>query len=146
MKHLVLGLTLLAVSCGVSPAVWAACGTTVVDVGVVTTVTVSAGPNESCDWLDENANNASLLSVAGVVVPAPLRPVNATIQAHSVSTIDNGNVVASASCQVTGLVCAQESHGIPAGQNDTKLRYCSVDNESAALSATATCVYQALTP
>src|SRR5690349_4096420 len=56
---------------------WATCTTSVVDLGLLTTVTVTASTDEDCRWMDNNPNNARLLSMVGTAVPRLLNGYSA---------------------------------------------------------------------
>lgn len=146
--------TLIALLClaGASPFVASAtCSTNIVTVGPVTTVTVSAGPNENCEWTELGGITSPVVSVAGVMVPALLGGSSATYTAIAILRYDSSSfLLSSADCSTSGLVLActdlaptEDIHvgGIP---DDETKRGCFVENNSSAISATATCIFQSL--
>lgn len=148
MKPLTPSLSLLFLACAASGSSWAACSHTVVDAGLVTTVTVTSGANEYCDWSDNNPNSSSrTLSVAGVVVPALGQPVDVAFYSQSIAQSGSDRELNAAACHANGLTCAGLDTGAFSQSPQTPLsRLCAANNESAALSATATCVFQRLSP
>lgn len=105
---------------------------------------MTAGPGDSCGWEDENPHNAVLVSVAGLVVPALGVTVNAHFSAGAIHLGDNNNAeLFSASCGDNLLVCIDLTLGAKSQvPNGVLARFCSADNRTNSISATATCVFQ----
>lgn len=144
MKLVIPAMSLLCLSAVASPSAWAVCSTNVVDVNLLTTVTVTAGPRETCVWQDNNPNNSRTLSIAGVAVPAPLSSTSATFEAASFSVPVSTTVGDVAACGFSNfLACSAGPSTFPAGGTAIK-RICKSENDSNALSATATCVFEGI--
>lgn len=143
MQSKTLALSFAVLASAAPASAWAVCSTSLVDLNLITTVTVTAGPNENCEWRDGNPNNSHTVSVAGIVVPAPLLPAQAEFAAHSVANYAYGKVARLATCHTTALPCT-ETFLLPLDVPiDRPLeRYCQAFNTSVALSATATCVFE----
>lgn len=145
MKHITLALSLLALAASATSSAWATCNTNVVDVALVTTVTVTAGPNDSCEWRDNNPNNYVALTVAGLVVPALLTQVDATFDISPTAEWEDALISNSAQCRAQLLGCSAAAP-LPdtAGTGASEGRLCKVVNHTASTSATATCIFEVL--
>lgn len=144
MKHARLALPLLTLSFAMSGSAWAACTTSAIDAGVLTTVTVTSGPSGFCEWMDNNPNNAIIVNVTGVVVPALGVMVDADFISQAVAVEANLRKQYVASCHVSALTCTANQSSGSAPPNAPFFRHCAVDNKSASTSATATCIYYRL--
>ncbi|WP_139381358.1 hypothetical protein [Pseudoxanthomonas indica] len=123
-----------------------ACTISVVDVGLVTTVTVTAATDEDCRWDDNNPNNARLLSVVGAVVPNLLAGYSADFQAASTHKVGEKWQLRLARCSVFNIPgCAGEASLVAEDSYGPNYRDCWSENEQA-LSSTNVCVFERVVP
>jgi hypothetical protein len=141
MKRATTLVSLAALLCTAWSSVWAECSSTLVDAGVLTTVTVTAGPQEFCTWGDSNPNNSRALSVAGVAVPGILGTL-ASVSVSSVHSNGTGYTYSPASCGISTLPTCAKLVTTPTSALAPSYRECSVHNDIGGPSATATCIFQ----
>lgn len=123
-----------------------ACTTSVVDVGLLTTVTVTAATDEDCRWDDNNPNNARLLSMVGSVVPILLQTNTVDFKAGSSTKVGQTWVLRVAGCGGANIPgCTGEVFLIGEDPSGANYRDCHSENTHA-LSSTNICVFERLVP
>lgn len=144
MKHLFLNLGLLIAASLACASARAACSHTVADLAVTSTIVVIAGPNETCEYHDNNSGNWRLLSIAGVVVPSLGGSEGHLFYGRTVAYYDHTmqKKVDFATCAAQGLTCIDDAQNIDVEDEMPLERFCSISN-GPALTATATCLFYA---
>jgi len=144
MKYLMLDLGLLVVASLACASAQAACSHTVVDLADTSTIIVIAGPNETCEYRDNNAGNWRAMSVAGVIVPSLGGNPRDNFIASTIAYLDYTmqKTWDFADCFTEGLTCVDVSDNVDVDADTPLERLCSVEN-GPALTATATCLYYA---
>ena len=131
----------------IAPAsAWATCTTSVVDLGLITTVRVTASTDEDCRWDDNNPHNSRLLSMVGSVVPVLLQGYRADFVAGSSQNVGETWELRDAECDVVNIPgCTGEVH--VTGNDDSGVGYrdCQSENSNA-LTSTNVCIFQRVVP
>lgn len=144
MKDLALSLCVLSLACTASGTAWSACSTVVAETELLTTVTVIAGTDDSCEWEVSNGYNLRTVSVTGLAVPNLLASYSASYVARSIYNTPGQSTVnaAEAICNsVNGPTCTQTASYVYNIGSTLHFLTCKSSN-TGALSSTATCLFE----
>lgn len=141
MKHPISTFAVLTLMSTASATAWAACSTNVVAaLDVVTTVTITAGEGDVCEWRDSNPNDDQALTLNGVAVPTLTSRLGSVFESGATITDNGGRSFQTLRCS-NNLHCGDVAYApIPTSPSRPTERYCQVVNIDS-LTATAVCTF-----